>query len=43
MLFPSVDNANEQRMVDPIIIYYGKGLMRSFLCDPECVFDVVST
>nr|CAB3467929.1 unnamed protein product [Digitaria exilis] len=28
-------------MVDPVIIYYGKGLMRSFLGDPECVFDVI--
>ncbi|CAN6251524.1 unnamed protein product [Urochloa humidicola] len=29
------------RMADPIIIYYGKGQMDSFLGNPDCVFDVV--
>ncbi|CAL4969405.1 unnamed protein product [Urochloa decumbens] len=29
------------RMVDPIIIYYGKGQMDSFLGNPDCIFDVV--
>ncbi|XP_062221145.1 fatty acyl-CoA reductase 2, chloroplastic-like [Phragmites australis] len=29
------------RMVDPVIINYGKGLMTSFLGDPDCIFDVI--
>ncbi|KAL6642511.1 hypothetical protein ACP70R_020692 [Stipagrostis hirtigluma subsp. patula] len=29
------------RMVDPVILNYGKGQMTSFLGDPDCVFDVI--
>jgi hypothetical protein len=33
----------ETRVMDPSILYYGKGQMSYFLADPDCVLDVVST
>ncbi|XP_071724847.1 fatty acyl-CoA reductase 2, chloroplastic [Rutidosis leptorrhynchoides] len=29
------------RMMDPIVLYYGKGQLTGFLVDPSCVLDVV--
>lgn len=31
------------RMMDPIVLYYGKGQLTGFLVDPNGVLDVVST
>jgi len=33
--------AYELRMLDPLIINYGKGHMCSLLSDPDCLIDVV--
>lgn len=30
-----------QRMIDPIIIHYGKGQLPCFLADPDAVFDLI--
>lgn len=30
------------RMMDPIVLYYGKGQLTGFLADPDGVLDVVS-
>lgn len=30
------------RMMDPIVLYYGKGQLTGFLADPNGVLDVVS-
>ncbi|KAL6653095.1 hypothetical protein ACP70R_012020 [Stipagrostis hirtigluma subsp. patula] len=29
------------RMADPVILYYGKGQIRSFVGNPDCVLDVI--
>lgn len=31
----------EHRMMDPVILYYGKGQLSGFLADPDGVLDVV--
>ena len=30
-------------MMDPVVLYYGKGQLSGFLADPEGVLDVVSS
>jgi hypothetical protein len=32
---------DEHRMMDPVILYYGKGQLSGFLADPDGVLDVV--
>jgi len=32
---------DEYRMMDPVILYYGKGQLSGFLADPDGVLDVV--
>lgn len=34
---------DDHRMMDPIVLYYGKGQLTGFLVDPKGVLDVVST
>lgn len=31
------------RMMDPVVLYYGKGQLSGFLADPAGVLDVVSS
>jgi hypothetical protein len=34
---------DEHRMMDPVVLYYGKGQLTGFLADPDGVLDVVRT
>jgi hypothetical protein len=44
MICDCIENKNELiRMMDPIVLNYGKGHMRGFIADPDYVFDIVGS